>query len=68
VVALAIISLGDKKWGFNMMKKMICLILTSLLLTASAFAGTVDLPQTGQKKCYDTSGNEISCTGTGQDG
>lgn len=33
-----------------------------------AYAGTVSLPDTGQTKCYDTSGAEISCTGTGQDG
>jgi hypothetical protein len=26
------------------------------------------VPKTGQTKCYDTSGTEISCTGTGQDG
>ena len=26
------------------------------------------LPQTGQKKCFNESGREISCTGTGQDG
>ena len=26
------------------------------------------IPATGQKKCYDTEGNETSCRGTGQDG
>lgn len=26
------------------------------------------VPQTGQTKCYDASGTEIACTGTGQDG
>jgi len=31
-------------------------------------AGTIELPQTGQTKCYDTSGAEIVCTDTGQDG
>ena len=31
-------------------------------------SGTFDLPQTGQTKCYDTTGNEIPCAGTGQDG
>ena len=35
---------------------------------ALAFAGTVQLPQTGQTTCYDASGTVISCTGTGQDG
>jgi len=30
--------------------------------------GLIQLPQTGQTKCYDSVGTEISCTGTGQDG
>ena len=30
--------------------------------------GVISLPWTGQSKCYDSSGTEISCTGTGQDG
>jgi hypothetical protein len=29
---------------------------------------TVQLPQTGQTKCYNTSGTAIDCAGTGQDG
>ncbi|MEI6153074.1 MAG: DUF1566 domain-containing protein [Deltaproteobacteria bacterium] len=29
---------------------------------------TIQLPQTGQTKCYDTVGAEIACIGTGQDG
>ena len=28
----------------------------------------INLPQTGQTKCYDSSGTEINCAGTGQDG
>ena len=38
------------------------------MLTNIAFAGTVNLPKTGQTKCYDTAGIEIPCTGTGHDG
>ncbi|MDP3297260.1 MAG: hypothetical protein Q8N09_06690 [Thermodesulfovibrionia bacterium] len=42
------------------------------LITATAVAGVIDLPQTGQTKCYDTNydtnGVEIPCAGTGQDG
>jgi hypothetical protein len=34
----------------------------------NAFAGTIDLPRTGQTKCYNATGAEISCAGTGQDG
>ena len=29
--------------------------------------GVIQLPKTGQTKCYDTVGTEISCAGTGQD-
>jgi hypothetical protein len=43
-------------------------ILLSLALPPSLWAGTVNLPQTGQTKCYDSSGNEIACQDTGQDG
>jgi hypothetical protein len=31
-------------------------------------AATINLPQTGQTKCYASSGIEINCVGTGQDG
>jgi hypothetical protein len=30
--------------------------------------GVINLPQTGQTKCYNESGTEIGCIGTGQDG
>ena len=42
-----------------------CLVFLSANLS---FAGTVNLPRTGQTTCYDTAGNVISCEGTGQDG
>ncbi len=35
---------------------------------AGQSGGDVSLPETGQTKCYNASGTEISCTGTGQDG
>ena len=46
------------------------LIVITLLVIPfiTASAGTVQLPQTGQTKCYDTAGTEIACTGTGEDG
>jgi hypothetical protein len=50
------------------MKKIAVLSLLLIFLSSFAFAGTVNLPKTGQTKCYDTAGNEIPCTGTGQDG
>ena len=31
-------------------------------------SSVISLPRTGQTTCWDTSGNVISCTGTGQDG
>jgi hypothetical protein len=40
----------------------------SLLISASVFAASVNLPQTGQKKCYDSTGTERTCAGTGEDG
>ncbi|MBI5101077.1 MAG: DUF1566 domain-containing protein [Nitrospirae bacterium] len=33
-----------------------------------ASAGTVQLPKTGQTSCYDSSGGDIPCGNTGQDG
>lgn len=51
-----------------MMKKLFCFTMAMFLMAGVSFAGTVNLPQTGQKKCYDTSGNEITCTSTVQDG
>lgn len=36
--------------------------------TLTISGGTIQLPQTGQTKCYDTAGTEIACAGTGQDG
>ena len=49
--------------------KMMFLVLAILtLITNTAFAGAVQLPQTGQTRCYDSAGTEISCAGTGQDG
>jgi hypothetical protein len=38
------------------------------LLAGSCYAGTVDLPRTGQQTCFDSAGKSIACTGTGQDG
>jgi hypothetical protein len=31
-------------------------------------AGMLDLPRTGQQRCYNTAGTEVACSGTGQDG
>ena len=45
------------------------LVLIILFIISSVtFAGTIQLPQTGQTKCYDSAGAAIACAGTGQDG
>jgi hypothetical protein len=48
----------------------VILLALFLFLPAASWSagGVIDLPRTGQTTCYDTSGTEISCAGTGQDG
>ena len=49
--------------------KRIVFMLAVLILSAGLVgAQTVRLPRTGQTVCYDESGDEAACTGTGQDG
>ncbi len=43
-------------------------LLIGFVFSVSSNAGTVQLPQTGQTRCYDSAGLEIACAGTGQDG
>ncbi|MBU5612947.1 Lcl C-terminal domain-containing protein [Geomonas azotofigens] len=43
-------------------------VLLTFTLLQNAYAGIVQLPQTGQKACYDQSGTQIPCAGTKQDG
>ncbi len=45
-----------------------CCIAVLLFCSSLALAGTVQLPETGQSFCYDSSGANIACNGTGQDG
>ena len=44
------------------------LTVANMIATSTGGTGSVKLPKTGQTNCYDTSGNVISCSGTGQDG
>ena len=39
-----------------------------LALGGVVSAATIELPRTGQTTCYDAAGDEIVCSGTGQDG
>jgi len=50
------------------MKKICYLTVFFLFLASTTSAGTLNLPRTGQTKCWDTAGVEIPCAGTGQDG
>jgi len=50
------------------MKKICVLSFLFLFLTSMVYAVTVNLPKTGQTRCYDSAGVEILCAGTGQDG
>ena len=43
-------------------------ILSSAELYIPSQASVIQLPQTGQTKCYDSDGKVIPCAGTGQDG
>ena len=54
-----------------MNKKIIISIISFFIvlsLSSNVMAGTVNLPKTGQTKCYDIAGNQIPCARTGQDG
>jgi hypothetical protein len=53
---------GPKSYGDN------CVWPVRSGQTGSLENSVISLPQTGQTKCYDTSGIEIPCAGTGQDG
>ena len=43
-------------------------LMSGQLVCGADYTDYNPLSDTGQTKCYDTSGHEISCTGTGQDG
>lgn len=44
------------------------LLVLVMLLPFDIYAGSVQLPASGQTTCYDTDGKVIPCIGTGQDG
>jgi len=53
------------------MRRLVFLVLQCCLVAwcvGSVHAGTVELPQSGQMQCYDTTDTEIPCAGSGQDG
>jgi rhodanese-related sulfurtransferase len=50
------------------MKNISAVSIISLFLASVAYAGFINLPRTGQTTCYLSSGTEMPCPGTGQDG
>jgi hypothetical protein len=51
-----------------MQRRLFMLGAAMTLAPLFVFGGEINLPQTGQTKCYDAAGAEIACAGTGQDG
>ena len=53
-----------------MLKKKLFIVILIFCFSSPYISGaaTIELPQTGQTKCYDSSGTEIDCSDTGQDG
>jgi hypothetical protein len=58
----------SKRISFLITALFLLFVSVILSLPKDAFAGVIQLPQTGQTKCYDSAGIEIVCSGTGQDG
>ena len=54
---------------FNLFSLITTFFVVSLIFTCSVKADQFYIPKTGQIKCYNTAGEEITnCIGTGQDG
>jgi len=51
----------------NLISCLVLMIITTFSIINAQGQGVINLPQTGQTKCYDSSGTEINCSGTGQD-
>ena len=53
----------------NQLKMLLLSTTLAVSLSAPALgAGMLDQPRTGQTRCYDAAGKEVTCTGSGQDG
>lgn len=55
-------------WFTNLFFSNLLLFAIPLIALAGPYDVPPAIPDTGQTKCYDSSGNEIDCAGTGQDG
>jgi hypothetical protein len=54
--------------GCRMKKILLVASICFLAMGGIVSAATIELPRTGQTACYDTFGDDMVCTGTGQDG
>ncbi len=54
--------------GCRMKKILLVASICFLAMGGVVSAATIELPRTGQTTCYNASGEEIVCSGTGQDG
>jgi uncharacterized repeat protein (TIGR01451 family) len=58
-----------KESAMGKSERIIVLIAAFIMISpVFSIAGLINLPQTGQVTCYNTSGTVIPCAGTGQDG
>ncbi|MDZ4184788.1 MAG: DUF1566 domain-containing protein [Desulfuromonadales bacterium] len=60
--------MANKSWPRQLWCSLGVQIVAIVLAATCALAVSVTLPQTGQTTCFDSSGTEINCAGTGQDG
>lgn len=59
---------GQKNQGRAVLWIVLIMLLLTFYPTKPTIAASINLPQTGQTKCFDSSGTEIGCSGSGQDG
>ncbi|MDJ0785896.1 MAG: MopE-related protein [Myxococcota bacterium] len=52
----------------NLFRTLLLALPLILPPTLARGQGVIELPKTGQQRCWNVSGNQVSCAGTGQDG
>lgn len=60
--------MANKSWTKQLWCSLGVQIVAIVFAATCALAASVSLPQTGQTICFDSSGTEVNCAGTGQDG
>lgn len=56
------------RMGYGILLGILLFVTCTPTSSAADDSGTIQLPRTGQTKCYNAAGTEITCAGTGQDG